>query len=76
MSNIDDIEALIAHQDKQIQELNEVVTRQWEEIDALKKYMKLTKNKMQELESNIGELSQNDGMSISDMAAMDKPPHY
>lgn len=76
MSNMNDIEALIAHQDQQIQELNEVVTRQWEEIDALKKYMKLTKDKMQELESNMGDLGQSEGMSISDMAAADKPPHY
>ena len=76
MSDNTDLESLIAHQDKQIQELNEVVTRQWEEIDALKKYMQMTKSKIQELEENIGELGQQDGMSVSDAAAADKPPHY
>ena len=79
MTNIsvtNDIEALIAHQDKQIQELSEIVTRQWEEIDALKKYMQLTKFKIQELENNIGELGQGEGVSVSDAAAAEKPPHY
>ncbi len=71
-----DMEVLIAHQDKQIQDLNEVVTRQWKEIDGLKKYMQLTKSKLQELENNMGEISQIDGASVSDIAAAEKPPHY
>ena len=76
ISEINALEALIAHQDKQIQELNDVVTKQWEEIDALKKYMQLTKSKIQELENNIGELGQGEAMSVTDEAAANKPPHY
>lgn len=71
-----ELEIILTHQDKQIQELNEVVTRQWGEIDALKKYMQLTKSKIQELEHNLGELSQGEGKSVTDEAAANKPPHY
>lgn len=73
---IEELQTLIAHQDQQITELNDVVTKQWAEIDALKKYMQLTKSKIQELENNIGELGQSEGMSVADSAAADKPPHY
>lgn len=72
-TTIDDLETLITHQDKQIQELNDVVTKQWSEIDALKKYMLMTKSKIQELEDNMGP---KEGMSISDEAEANKPPHY
>ncbi len=71
-----EMQVLLAHQDKQIQELNEVVTQQWDEIDMLKKYMRLTKSKIEELENNIGELDQSEDISISDEAAANKPPHY
>lgn len=71
-----EMQGLLAHQDKQIQELNDVVTVQWKEIDALKKYMLLTKNKIQELEHNVSEMGQGESMSISDEAAANKPPHY
>jgi SlyX protein len=73
ISTISDLETLIAHQDQQIQELNDVVTKQWAEIDVLKKYMLMTKSKIQELEDNLGP---KEGMSLSDEAAANKPPHY
>ena len=75
MSKIDDLEIMIAHQDKQIQELNEIVTRQWDEIDALKKRLQLTHDKIQELEYNVNDSGENN-MSVSDEAAANKPPHY
>ena len=71
-----ELQTLLAHQDKQIQELNEVVTKQWAEIDALKKYMQLTKSKIQELEHNMSELDRSEGLSVTDEAAANKPPHY
>jgi len=75
-NDISNLEMLIAHQDKQIQELNDVVTKQWTEIDGLKKYVQRTKSKIEELESSIGELGQESGMSVADEAAANKPPHY
>lgn len=71
-----DLEALSAHQDKQIHELNDVVTKQWNEIDALKKYMQMTKSKLAELENSMSERNQTDPMSSIDEAAANKPPHY
>ena len=73
---ISDMEMMIAHQDKQIQELNDIVTKQWNEIDAIKTYMRATKSKLEELEHSLGENSEKKGMSVSDIAASEKPPHY
>jgi uncharacterized coiled-coil protein SlyX len=75
-NKINDMEALISHQSVEIAELNDVVTKQWAEIDALKKYIQLTKSKLQELEHSIGELGSGEGRSVSDEAAANKPPHY
>lgn len=73
---LSELEMLIAHQDKKIEELNDVVTQQWQEIDALKTYIKRTKEKIAELENNIGDLGSDKGMSVADEAAANKPPHY
>lgn len=73
---ISDIETMLAHQDQQIQELNDVVIAQGQEIDALKKYVKAQKSKLQELENNIGELGNSDPISATEEAALNKPPHY
>jgi len=75
-SDISNLEMLIAHQDKQIQELNEVVIDQGKEIDALKRYVERTKSKLDEIENSIGDLGQENTMSIADEAAANKPPHY
>ena len=72
MSKTVDLESMIAHQDKQIQELNEVVTAQAGEIDSLKKYVKI---KLDKIESNINDAGQ-EAMSVADEAAANKPPHY
>lgn len=68
-----DLETLIAHQDKQIQDLNEIVTAQSGEIDTLKQYIKI---KLDKIENNLQDLGQQDHKSITDEAAANKPPHY
>lgn len=73
---ISDLETLLAHQDRQIQELNEVVTSQWAEIESLKKYMQTTKSKMDELEHSVKSRGDSEFQSIADEAAANKPPHY
>jgi uncharacterized coiled-coil protein SlyX len=37
VSRLDALETLVAHQDKTIAELNDVVTAQWRKIDALER---------------------------------------
>lgn len=73
---INNMEIMLAHQDRQIQELNDLVAKQWEEIDALKIYVRATKSKLDELENNIGEAGDDNGLSVSDVAEKNKPPHY
>lgn len=75
-SDISNLEMLITHQDKQIQELNEVVIDQGKEIDALKRYIERTRSKLDEIENTIGDLGQENAMSVADEAAANKPPHY
>jgi len=38
-SRLDDLEMRIAHQDKTIAEMNEVITSQWRAIDALQRHV-------------------------------------
>lgn len=76
MNEISKIEMMLAHQDKQIQELNDVVISQGKEIDALKKYVQAQKSKLQELENNLSERGSSEPMSATEEAALNKPPHY
>ena len=71
---IDNLEEMLAHQANEIAELNEVVTTQGQEIDTLKKHIKI---KLDKIENTINE-SDDEGkfQSVSDEAAANKPPHY
>lgn len=74
-SKINALEETIAHQDKQIQDLNDVVTKQWSEIDMLKKQLMKLGSKIEEVEG-IAKESGSDGLSVIEEAALNKPPHY
>ncbi len=67
------LEIKIAHLTEEVQELNDIVTRQSQEIDTLKAYTKL---KINELKSSLGDISKEDGKSVTDIAASERPPHY
>lgn len=69
------LEETIAHQDKQIQDLNDVVTKQWNEIDTLKKQLIRLGAKMDEVEA-IAKENSGEGLTVSEEAALNKPPHY
>jgi len=71
--NTQDLEIRIAHLTEEVQELNDIVTRQSNEIDTLKAYTKL---KIDELKSNLGDIAKEGGQSVSDTAEAEKPPHY
>jgi len=62
---ITQIEEVLMHQAEQINALSEMVTRQWDEIDLLKRHIK-------KLQGSIAELNE----SQTAPAADQKPPHY
>lgn len=70
---LDHIEEILTHQEKQISDLNDMVTSQWSEIDLLKKQLEKTRAKLDVLEETSGG---SEGLSVTDEAALNKPPHY
>jgi SlyX protein len=61
---IDDLEMRLAHQDKAVADLNEVVTAQWKKLEAMDRQLRRF---YEELEAQ----------QASDAPAADqKPPHY
>lgn len=75
MSQNNHIEESLAHQDKQIQDLNDVVTKQWNEIDRLNKIVGRLSDKINEISISSNE-EENDNISVIDEAELNKPPHY
>ena len=59
-----DLEIQITHQSGTIEELSEMVSRQWETIDRLSRKVKLLQHALGELEESAGP------------PANQKPPHY
>ena len=74
-NSTDKIEAALAHQDRQIQDLSDMVTRQWQEIDALKKYITGLQGKIESLEDTM-RTGEGEPLSVTEQALRDKPPHY
>lgn len=70
------IEMLLAHQEKQIEELSDMTSKQWDMIDALKRRLDgaMTQIRDMELASQSGKSE--GATSVSAMAAAEKPPHY
>ncbi|WP_321395419.1 SlyX family protein [Emcibacter sp.] len=62
------LEIKLAHQDQQIHDLSDMVTRQWHEIDRLKKALQKTESRLSLLEE--------DDSDTGNAPAYEKPPHY
>ncbi len=60
---IDELEMRIAHQEKSIADLNDVITSQWKKIEALERQLRRLDEEMQSLDSGEAPANQ-------------KPPHY
>jgi SlyX protein len=71
---IDKIEMALMHQDEQIQDLSDMISAQWKEIDRLSRLLRKAEAKLSEM-AYSGSEDEGAG-SIADMAAEDKPPHY
>ncbi|MDE1151021.1 MAG: SlyX family protein [Micavibrio sp.] len=63
------LEEALMYQEEQINTLHEMVTRQWDEIDMLKKHIR-------ELQGTVAEVTENQTLSTAEQSARDKPPHY
>ncbi len=62
-SRIDDLEMRVAHQEKIIGELNDVITAQWRKMEALDFQLRRLGEEMQTMDAGSGPANQ-------------KPPHY
>lgn len=71
---LNEIESTLMHQERQIQDLNDMVNAQWKEIDLLKRRLDLALGKLTALESAAPD--QNRDLSVAELAALEKPPHY
>lgn len=73
------LETMLTHQEQQINDLNEVVRAQWQEIERLKARLDRTQNKLLALQEDVEVAASKDGdkgMTVTEMAAAEKPPHY
>ena len=61
---IDALEARVAYQDDTIETLNQTITAQWKQIDALTRQVAQLNERLQEAETN------------APAAANERPPHY
>ena len=61
---IDALEIRIAYQDETIETLNQTITAQWQQIDALTRQLNELRDRMQEAESNTA------------APVNERPPHY
>lgn len=61
---IDALESRLAYQDQTIEQLNETITAQWKQIDALTRQLAALTERLQEAEAG------------SPAPANERPPHY
>ena len=61
---VDALESRLAYQDQTIEQLNETITAQWKQIDALTRQLAALTERLQEAEAN------------PPAPANERPPHY
>jgi SlyX protein len=60
---IDDLEIRLAHQDKMLADMSDMITQQWQKIEALERQLRRVDEEMQSLD-------------LADAHPVTKPPHY
>ena len=68
-----DIESTLAHHERQIEDLSDIVSRQADEIALLKRAILHFKDQLEDTLDTTGE---DKTLSVTEIAARDKPPHY
>lgn len=72
---ITELERLVAHQDKQIEELSDMTSAQWREIDVLKTQVTYLIHRLRD-DAHSADDKSADAKSVTEFAALNKPPHY
>jgi uncharacterized coiled-coil protein SlyX len=68
------IETLLVHQERQIQDLSDMINLQRKEIDTITRRLQKAQEKLSDLENTGGEREPD--LSVAEQALRDKPPHY
>ncbi len=66
------IEMILAHQERQIQDLSEMIALQWQQIALLGRQLEMAQDRL----GSLGATDKTDTLSVAEMAALEKPPHY
>jgi SlyX protein len=61
---VDELEIRIAHQDKAIADLNDVITAQWKKLEMMERHLRRLGEELEAMDS------------LDAPAAHQKPPHY
>lgn len=69
------MQSLLAHHERQLQDLSDIVTAQRAELDRIRLLLEKTGRKLAEVELAVIETGQED-LSVTEQALRDKPPHY
>ena len=70
------LEIVLAHQESQIQDLHEMIHKQWKEIDILKLRLDKAQRQIVELNTTSSDTDPAEPLSVAEIAAAEKPPHY
>lgn len=69
------LEVLVAYQEQQIQDLSDMINLHRKEIDVLMRRLEVSQGKLAALEAAVGD-GRTGAMSVTEEAALNKPPHY
>ncbi|MGE4314224.1 MAG: SlyX family protein [Pseudobdellovibrionaceae bacterium] len=70
------LEVALAHAEKQIGDLSDLAETQWKEIKRLNARLSRTQSQLEDHIATISDQREREAMTVSEMAARDKPPHY
>jgi uncharacterized coiled-coil protein SlyX len=69
------MQSMLAHQERQIQDLSDMLNLHRKEIDILKLRLEKTQAKLLEVQSDR-DSGTDESLSVTEQALRDKPPHY
>ena len=73
---IEELETALAHHEQQIHDLSGMINEQWRQIEMLTQRLEMTQSRLRMLEATGGESDEDSNMTVTEIAARDKPPHY